>query len=77
MAECLSGTAESEAERLEAALEMWEDGVSIMRENLRRQSADATDEEIEVALDTWLTTRPGAELGDAEGLAVAWPRPKR
>lgn len=77
MAERSNGTVETEAERLEAALEMWEDGVSIMRENLRRQSPGATEEEIEVALDAWLTTRPGAETGDSDGVAVTWPRPKR
>lgn len=36
----------TEAERLEAALEMWEDGVRMMRENLRRRHPAAAEAEI-------------------------------
>lgn len=61
---------ETDADRLEIALEMWEDGVAIMRENLRRRAPDATEQEIELALDAWLVTRPGAEHGDAEGVVA-------
>lgn len=68
---------ETDADRLEIALEMWEDGVAIMRENLRRRAPDATEQEIELALDAWLVTRPGAEHGDAEGVVVSWPRSRR
>ena len=68
---------ETPADRLESALEMWEDGVCIMRENLRRRFPTASADEIEVALDTWLRTRSGAEHGDGEGIVVAWPRPRR
>ncbi len=67
---------DTEASRLEAALEMWEDGVQIMRENLRRRNPGAPEEQIEEALDRWLTTRPGAEYGDSDGVPVAWPRRK-
>jgi hypothetical protein len=61
---------ETPADRLEAALEMWEDGVQIMRENLRRRWPQSSLEELEAALDAWLRDRPG----DADGVAVAWPR---
>lgn len=61
---------ETPAERLEAALEMWEDGVCIMRENLRRRMPDAAEEAIEDALHAWLRDRPG----DADGVVVPWPR---
>ena len=65
---------ETEADRLESALEMWEDGVCMMRENLRRRYPTASTAELEAALDEWLTTRSGAEHGDGEGVAVRWPR---
>lgn len=69
--------ADTDADRLEHALEMWADGVCMMRESLCRRFPAAPAEEIEVALDLWLATRPGAEGGDGEGVAVAWPRPRR
>ena len=61
---------ETPADRLEAALEMWEDGVCIMRENLRRRMPDASEAAIEDALHAWLRDRPG----DADGVEVPWPR---
>jgi hypothetical protein len=56
------------------ALEMWEDGVQIMRENLRRRSPRATNEEIEGELSRWLT---GPDLVDADHVVVVWPRQRR
>lgn len=63
----------AEEERLLQALEMFDDGVRIMRENLRRQRPHASDDEIDQALDAWLAERPC----DADGTLVAWPRPAR
>jgi hypothetical protein len=40
-------------ERLEAALEMWEDGMELMRANLRRRMPNASTDEIEAALDAF------------------------
>ena len=65
------------AARLESALAMWQDGVDIMRENLRRRDPAASPEAIEAALDAWLTTRPGAEHGDGDGVPGTWPRTPR
>ncbi len=62
------------ARRLVEALEMWEDGVQIMRENLHRRSPRATDEEIEVELARWLA---GPELVDADRVVGGWPRRRR
>ena len=67
----------ADSERLEYALEMWDDGVCIMRESLRRRSPAASAAEIEASLDAWLTTRSGAEHGDGDGVVVAWPRPHK
>lgn len=54
--------------RFRMALEMHEEGVRMMRQNLRRQNPGATDETIESLLGAWLGDRPGAEFGDAEGV---------
>lgn len=60
-------------ERLRATFELFEMGVQLMRENLRRQFPDAGDEEIAERLRRWLHERPGAEHGDAVGRVVRLP----
>ncbi len=62
------------ARRLELAFDLYEAGEEIMRRNLERRHPEADSEEIERRLLDWLHTRPGAELGDAVGKPVEWPR---
>jgi hypothetical protein len=59
------------AARLRLALDLFESGVALMRQRLRRERPDADEQELERALAEWLRTRPGAEAGDAPGR----PRP--
>ena len=59
-----------EARRLQAALAMFDDGVELMRQNLRRRHPAEGPEAIERRLAAWLRHRPGAEHGDAEGRPV-------
>lgn len=59
-----------EAARLRMALEMFDDGVALMRQNLRRADPEASEEEIEQRLRAWLRERPGAEHGDSAGRPV-------
>ena len=47
-----------------------DDGVALMRQNLRRRHPGATEEEIERQLLQWLRDRPGAESGDCPGRAL-------
>lgn len=61
----------AEAGRLRAALEMFDEGVEMMRLNLRRRHPGASGEEIERLLVEWVRTRPGADIGDGVGT----PRP--
>lgn len=61
-------------ERLREALRMHDEGVALMRQNLRRSHPDAGDERIEELLIAWLRERPGAEQGDGEGRAVPLDR---
>lgn len=58
-------------ERLLAALDLFDVGVSMKRASLRREHPAASDEEIDARLRAWVSTRPGAEHGDAVGR----PRP--
>jgi hypothetical protein len=53
---------------------MFDIGVEMMRQNLRRAHPTLTDTEIEARLTAWLSERPGAEFGDAVGRRVDWPR---
>lgn len=70
----MAGDKEVLAERLRQALRLHEEGVKLMRENLRRRHPDLPDEEIERRLNVWLSERPGAEHGDGEGVPATWPR---
>jgi hypothetical protein len=51
-------------------LDLFETGLGLMRQNLRRDHPDATDQEIERRLHQWLRDRPGAEFGDCPGRRV-------
>lgn len=61
------------AERFRVALELFEDGVRLMEQNLRREHPDASDDEIEEKLRAWLRHRTGAEHGDCIGRPIEWP----
>jgi hypothetical protein len=64
-------------ENLRLTFDLHEAGVGMMRQSLRRRFPGALEEEIEARLWAWLHDRPGAELGDGPGEAVAWPRAAR
>jgi hypothetical protein len=55
-------------------LDLFEAGVEMMRQNLRRQFPEADEKEIASRLAQWLQERPGAEFGDCDGRPVPWPR---
>jgi hypothetical protein len=65
------------AERFRIAMDLFETGVDLMRQNLRREHPDESEAQIEERLRAWLHHRPGAEFGDCEGRRVAWPRKGR
>jgi len=60
----------SVAEAFRTTLELFETGVAMKRQNLRRSHPDAGEEEIEHRLQQWLLDRPGAEHGDSPGRRV-------
>jgi hypothetical protein len=60
------------AARLRAALDLFEDGVAMMRASLRRRHPAASEDEMRRLLREWLYDRPGAEQGDSSGRPRAW-----
>ena len=65
---------EKAAARLRMALDLFETGVEMMRQKLRRDHPGLADHEVEARLGSWLRERPGAEFGDAVGRPATWPR---
>jgi hypothetical protein len=66
----MPSTFSSVADAFRATLELFEMGLDLMRQNLRRSYPMASDEEIERFLSEWLQERPGAESGDCPGRTV-------
>ena len=54
-------------QRMELAFELFEDGLSMLRERLRRERPAAPEEEIEAAVLEFLFERRQAPFGDADG----------
>ena len=74
MAEQTNSVARAEAAaRLRTALDLFEAGVEMMRQRLRRDHPDLAEREIAARLTAWLRERPGAEFGDAVGRRLSWP----
>jgi hypothetical protein len=70
-------SAEALALRLRITFDLCELGESMRRAQLRREHPNATDDEVEALLATWLQTRPGAEHGDGWGRPISWPPARR
>jgi Rv0078B-related antitoxin len=51
-------------------LDLFQTGIDVMRQNLRRRHPEATAEHVERLLGEWLRERPGAEFGDGAGRTV-------
>lgn len=62
------------AARLRAAFELYDLGIAMMRQNLRRQFAGDTDAQIRQRLLDWRLRRSDAPVGDGHGRAVPFPR---
>lgn len=64
-----------EARRLHIASDLFEAGVALHRQTLRRRHPDADEAEITRRLRAWLLERPGAEHGDVAGPIRVRPLP--
>jgi hypothetical protein len=67
---CKDETAEK-AERFRLTLDLFEAGLQIMRQNLKRRHPDLGANEIDSMLEEWLLRRDGALNGDAPGRSVS------
>jgi hypothetical protein len=47
--------------------ELWEAGVAMMEQNIRRRKAASTTSEIQAELQDWLYRRDEASVGDVSG----------
>jgi hypothetical protein len=68
-----SPTTPSAADAFRTTLDLFETGLGLMRQNLRRDRPDATEQEIERRLHEWLQDRPGAEFGDRSSTGSGRP----
>ena len=66
----MSSCPSTAADAFRTTLDLFETGLELMRQTLRRRYPDASDEEVEDRLGRWLRERPGAEWGDAPGRRV-------
>lgn len=57
-------------EAFRTTLDLFQTGVDLMRQNLRRRHPETSDEDIDRLLHAWLVERPGAESGDCPGRPV-------
>jgi hypothetical protein len=64
------GRDEAIAGAFRTTLDLFDTGLDLMRQNLRRRHPDAGDEEIGRLLREWLLDRPGAKSGDCPGRSV-------
>ena len=65
---------EGPAAKLRLACDLFDSGVAMMRQTLRRRLPAAPESAIADALAAWLRERPGAQHGDAPGRLREWPR---
>ena len=66
----MASTTPSVADAFRTTLDLFDTGLALMRQNLRRSHPGASDEEIDLRLRQWLLDRPGAESGDCPGRPV-------
>jgi hypothetical protein len=55
---------------LRTTLDLFDTGIELMLQNLRRNHPAATEQDILRRLRQWLHDRPGAEFGDCPGRPV-------
>ena len=55
------------------AMDLFQTGVDLMRQNLRREHPKDSEAQIDARLAEWLKIRPGAEDGDCPGRRLDWP----
>jgi hypothetical protein len=65
---------ETPTEKLRIAFALIDVAERMLRQRLRRESPNISDEVLEQRVGAWYAHRPGAEFGDGVGTPAAWPR---
>ncbi|HEY8945781.1 MAG TPA: hypothetical protein VIM73_16040 [Polyangiaceae bacterium] len=65
---------ETPTEKLRIAFALIDVAERMLRQRLRRESPEMSEQALEDRVAAWYARRPGAELGDGVGVAAAWPR---
>ena len=65
---------ETPADRLRITFELIDVAERMLRQRLRREHPELSEGDLEDRVAAWYAHRPGAEHGDAVGIAKAWPR---
>ena len=60
-------------QRMRTTLDLFELGEKMLRQRLRRERPEDSDNEIEEAVHAWRTKKHNADLGDAPGRLRRWP----
>ena len=66
----MASSSSSVAEAFRTTLDLFQTGIDVMRQNLRRRHPDASDEDVDELVREWLLERPGAESGDCPGRVI-------
>ena len=65
---------ETPGEKLRIAFALIDVAERMLRQRLRREYPEISDEVLEERVGAWYSRRPGAEFGDGVGIPAAWPR---
>jgi Rv0078B-related antitoxin len=65
---------ETPAEKLRITFALIDVAERMLRQRLRRESPEISEQALEERLGAWYARRPGAEFGDGEGIPATWPR---
>lgn len=67
MVDMSSATEETPAERLEVAFDLFDFAIELIEARVLRERPGASPSDVDAAVNAWLSHRPGAGHGDAEG----------
>jgi len=65
---------ETPTEKLRITFALIDVAERMLRQRLRREFPEISEQLLEERVGAWYARRPGAEFGDAVGIPAAWPR---
>jgi hypothetical protein len=65
---------ETPTEKLRITFALIDIAERMLRQRLRRESPEISEQVLEERVGAWYARRPGAEFGDGVGIPAAWPR---